>query len=86
MQEIIGYVAAFCTTLAFLPQLIHTLKVKHTEGVSLGMYSLFVIGIVLWLVYGVLIDAMPVIVANVITLVFASIILGVKIKDTLKKK
>ena len=84
MRETIGFIAAFCTTVAFLPQLIHTLKTKHTEGISLGMYAIFVIGIILWLVYGILIDEMPVIVANMITLLFASIILGVKIKDTLK--
>jgi MtN3 and saliva related transmembrane protein len=67
MQEIIpifGYVAAFLTTLSFLPQAIKTIKEKNTEGISLVMYSLFTGGVLMWLVYGIFVKDTPIVVAN----------------------
>jgi len=80
MTELIGYTAAFCTTVAFVPQAWLTWKTRSTHGVSLGMYSIFVLGVLLWFVYGLLIGAWPVIHANAITLVLASFILVMKIR------
>lgn len=77
---IIGLVAATCTTISFVPQAIKTIKTKHTKDLSLVMYSTFTAGIFLWLVYGILVKDLPLIIANVITLLFASIILILKIK------
>ncbi len=72
----VGYAAAILTTISFVPQV---LKVWRTD-VSLGMYSLFTLGIFIWLVYGVLIESWPVILANFITLVLAGMVLAMKLK------
>lgn len=85
IMNIIGFLAAICTTLSFLPQVIKTIRTKNTIGISLSMYSLFVVGIVLWLAYGLAINDMPMILANLVTLVLSAIILGLKIRDVLKK-
>jgi len=77
---IIGLVAATCTTFSFLPQAIQVIKSKHTKDLSLAMYSIFTMGVFLWLVYGILVKDVPLIVANIITLVFATTILLMKIK------
>ena len=77
---VIGYLAAFGTTISFLPQAIKTIQTKDTSGISLLMYSFFTLGTLLWLTYGVLSHDLPVAVANAITLLFASIILVYKIR------
>jgi MtN3 and saliva related transmembrane protein len=79
---LMGYIAAFCTTCSFIPQVLQTLKTKNTEGISLVMYTLFVFGVVLWLLYGVLVEDLPIIIANFVTLTLASIILFLKIKSS----
>jgi MtN3 and saliva related transmembrane protein len=78
--DIIGYMAAFGTTVAFLPQAIKTIQTKNTSGISLYMYMLFTVGTFLWLMYGILSHSLPVAAANIVTFVFASIILAYKIK------
>ena len=80
LTEIVGYAAAFLTTASFIPQAMHTFKTKDVRGISLGMYSAFVVGITLWLAYGLLLNAWPIIVANVITLTLAVAILAMKLK------
>ncbi|MES2050288.1 MAG: SemiSWEET transporter [Pseudomonadota bacterium] len=77
--DIIGYIAACMTTSAFIPQAWMTWKRKHAEGVSLGMYVILVSGIILWLAYGVLLQAWPIIIANAITLMLALFILTMKL-------
>ena len=77
---IIGLLAGTFTTIAFLPQLIKTLKLKETKDLSLWMYIILCSGVFLWLVYGLLIKDLPIIAANSISLVLASIILFYKIK------
>ncbi|WP_184549807.1 SemiSWEET transporter [Mucilaginibacter sp. FT3.2] len=72
---ILGLLAACGTTVSFLPQAITTIYTKNTSGISLAMYVLFVIGTLLWLIDGLMIGSMPVIMANAITLVVASVIL-----------
>ncbi len=78
--DTIGYIAAVLTTGSFLPQAIHTFQTKDVSGISLTMYSAFTVGIMLWLVYGVLLVSWPMIVANVITLAFAAAILTMKLR------
>jgi MtN3 and saliva related transmembrane protein len=80
----VGYVAATCTTIAFLPQVIHTIRHKDTKGISLNMYLILVAGLVLWLAYGIYKNDTPIIAANAVTLVFSSIILFMKIRDELR--
>ena len=78
--EWIGAIAAALTTASFLPQVWLTLRTRDVSGISLGMYSCFTLGVALWLVYGLSIGSVPVTVANVITLSFASGILVMKIR------
>jgi MtN3 and saliva related transmembrane protein len=80
MDKLIGPVAAILTTASFIPQVIQVLKTKNTEGISLGMYVMFVSGVFLWLIHGLIIQDLPVIVANAVTFVLASIVLYTKIK------
>ncbi len=80
LSDWIGYAAAFLTTASFVPQAIQTFRTKDVTGISLGMYSAFVVGIVLWLVYGLLLGAWPIVIANVITLSLAATILAMKLK------
>lgn len=77
---IIGYLAAFGTTVSFLPQAIKTISTKDTSGISLPMYCFFTAGTLLWMIYGLMAPSLPVAVANTITLIFASVILIYKIK------
>lgn len=79
-QELVGYGAAFLTTLSFLPQAWLTFRTRDVRGISLGMYSVFTVGVALWLVYGLMMGAWPIIAANAVTLALASIILGMKIR------
>lgn len=76
---IIGYIAAFLTTVSFLPQVIRVWKTHSTKDLSLVMFLLFIAGLSFWLVYGILQHALPIILANGITLVLALIILTFKI-------
>lgn len=77
---LIGLLAATLTTISFLPQAIQVIKTRHTKDLSLNMYLIMTTGISLWLVYGIMISNLPIILANSITLVFASIILVMKLK------
>lgn len=76
----IGYVAATMSTVSFVPQVLHTIKTKDVSGISLGMYSIFTAAVMLWLFYGLLISAWPLIIANGITLALASVILVLKLR------
>ena len=80
LAETIGYIAATLTTASFVPQAWHTFRTKDVRGISLGMYSAFTAGIALWLVYGWMLSAWPIVIANTITLVLASLILGMKLR------
>lgn len=85
IPELIGYLAATLTTASFLPQAIKTFKTRDTESLSLGMYSMFTLGVLLWLIYGVYLVNMAIIVANAITFLLAAAILGFKIHNLLRK-
>ncbi|GGG64543.1 SemiSWEET transporter [Edaphobacter dinghuensis] len=86
--DFIGYVAATCTTLSFLPQLIRVVRLRSAREISLGMFLIFSVGTALWLAYGVLVHSKPVIVANAVTFVLAMSILMFKLRfdrDALKE-
>jgi MtN3 and saliva related transmembrane protein len=85
LSNIIGYSAAFFTTIAFAPQAYQSWKTRNLEGISLSMYSLFTSGVALWFFYGLLIHSKPVIIANAITLVLSAIVLVLKIQQVLKE-
>jgi MtN3 and saliva related transmembrane protein len=80
MLDIIGFLAATLTTASFVPQAVHTFKTKDVRGISLGMYSAFTLGVALWLVYGVMLNAWPIVIANAITLSLAASILAMKLR------
>jgi MtN3 and saliva related transmembrane protein len=77
----VGYIAAVLTTAAFFPQVVQTVRTGETKHISRWMYVLFCIGVTLWLFYGILIGAWPVIIANVVTLLLAGTILFMKLKN-----
>ena len=77
---LIGLLAAAGTTTAFLPQVIKAVRTRRTSDISLVMYIIFIVGLLLWIVYGVLTIDVPVIVANFITVFLALIVLSLKLK------
>lgn len=84
--DLLGFVAAFCTTISFLPQAIRVIRTRDTRSLSLAMYSIFTVGVALWLVYGILKGDGAVTAANLVTFALASVILVNKIiNDVLKK-
>ena len=82
--EFFGYFAAILTTLAFLPQLIKTLKTKKAEDVSLITLIMFLTGVMSWIIYGYKISSTPILIANIITFILNALILIFKI--TFSKK
>ena len=80
MESYLGYLAAFCTTVAFIPQAVKVYKTKHTKDISLGMFSLLNFGFVFWLIYGIILNSYPIILANAITIIFAIYILVTKLR------
>jgi MtN3 and saliva related transmembrane protein len=77
--EWIGYAAAVLTTCSFVPQAWLTFRTRDVSGISTGMYSVFTTGIALWLAYGLLLRAWPLVLANAVTLALAASILGMKL-------
>jgi len=80
MTESIGFAAAFCTTTAFVPQLVRVLRLRSARDISLPTFLLFSAGVFLWLVYGIYARATPVIASNSVTLVLSLSILACKLK------
>jgi MtN3 and saliva related transmembrane protein len=80
LADWVGSAAAVLTTFSFVPQAWHTFKTKDVRGISLGMYAVFTTGVALWLVYGLLLQAWPVVAANAVTLALASTILAMKLR------
>lgn len=84
--EMIGFLAAVCTTVSFVPQAIKVIKTRNTAALSLLMYSIFTFGVAMWLIYGVMLEDTAIIVANAVTFCLALCILLVKIYNDLLKK
>jgi MtN3 and saliva related transmembrane protein len=76
----IGFFAAFCTTIAFVPQALKVWKTKSTKDISLYMFIIFTIGVFSWLLYGIIISDLPIMLANGVTLILSLFILGFKLK------
>ncbi len=79
LSNLIGYPAAFLTTIAFVPQAWQSWRTRDLSGISLPMYALFTLGVALWLAYGAAIGSPPVVAANAVTLALASVVLWLKI-------
>src|SRR5580698_705752 len=78
--ELIGFVAAFLTTAAFVPQLVRVWRMRSARDVSLGTFSMFSAGVLLWLVYGIYEGSKPVIASNFVTLILSVGILMLKLR------
>ena len=81
LSELIGNFAAGATTASFIPQAIKVMRTRDTHSISLWMYVIFTFGVVLWLMYGILLKAHPIMLANAVTLIFAAVILGYKLRE-----
>ena len=82
--DFFGYFAAILTTLAFLPQLIKTLKTKKADDVSLITLIMFITGVISWIIYGYMISSIPILLANTITCILNILILVFKISYSKK--
>jgi MtN3 and saliva related transmembrane protein len=78
--EVLGFAAAFCTTAAFVPQLMRVLRTRSARDISLPTFFLFSIGVLLWLLYGVYTGSRPIIASNGVTLVLSISILILKLR------
>ena len=79
-MEDVGFAAAFCTTTAFVPQLVRVLRLRTARDISLPTFLLFSVGVFLWLLYGIYTGSMPVIASNAVTLVLSVSILILKLR------
>lgn len=79
--DLVGTLAGILTTVAFVPQVVKTWRSRSTRDISLTMWLVFWLGVAMWLVYGVLLGAWPVIIANAFTLILAGIVLAIKVRN-----
>jgi len=84
--EIVGYIAAMLSVICFIPQAIKILLTKDTNAISFWMYFLFLLSVIFWLIYGLMLGSLPIIFKNIFVIIFVGIILGLKIKDLMRKK
>ena len=78
--KLIGFAAATCTTVAYAPQAIKVWKTRSTGDISLGMFLVMVLGLLLWLIYGLLSGDAPLIASNAVTMLLAGGILFMKLR------
>ncbi|MHC2282267.1 MtN3 and saliva related transmembrane protein [Bradyrhizobium diazoefficiens] len=78
--KLIGFAAATCTTVAYAPQFIKVLKTRSARDISLGMFLVMVLGLALWLIYGLLSGDAPLIASNAVTMLLAGGILVMKLR------
>jgi MtN3 and saliva related transmembrane protein len=79
--EIIGFIGGFFTTCCFIPQVWKTVQTKCTKGISLVYFATLNIGIVLWLIYGLMKQDWTIILTNFFSLIFALVILSYKTQN-----
>lgn len=80
MNDLLGFVAGVCTTVSFLPQVLQVWRTRSVDDISLGMYSTFVFGVGLWLIYGIISAQAAIVVTNMVTLVLAGSVLAMKLR------
>lgn len=88
MQTIIlGYIATFLINIAYVPQVVKTIRTKNVEGLSLVMFAILILAGILWIIYGVLLDSLPLIICNSINVIQSCILLFYKLKyETINKR
>jgi len=77
---LVGFIAGTLTTVAYIPQVIRSWKLRETRDISLAMLVLYAVGVSLWFVYGVWSNALPIIAANGVSLVLILVLLGIKLR------
>ncbi|HEY1527835.1 MAG TPA: SemiSWEET transporter [Candidatus Angelobacter sp.] len=82
LTTLLGFIAGMLTTISFIPQVLHALRSKRCDDLSWAMLLTFSAGVVLWLLYGIRLRAMPIIVANAVTLALLLIIMALKARYT----
>lgn len=82
LHDLVGTIAATLTTLAFIPQAWQIWRTRNARDISLPMYCIFTVGVVMWLMYGLLLGALPIIVANIVTLALALTVIAMKLRFT----
>jgi MtN3 and saliva related transmembrane protein len=80
MTDAIGFLAGALTTIAFVPQALKMYTTKSGKDISARMLTIFSVGVILWLIYGIMIESVPVILANVATLILSGTIIALKIR------
>ncbi|CAM3633508.1 SemiSWEET family sugar transporter [Litorimonas haliclonae] len=85
LTEIVGFCAAIMTTLSFVPQIVLIIRTRRTSGISLLMYSIYVVGIVMWFAYGVMTGSLPLILSQTVTLVITGSILFIAARERLSR-
>lgn len=80
ITDILGSLAGLFTTISFIPQLMQVIKTKSTKDISLPMFLIFSLGVICWLLYGVLLRSLPVILANFSVLLMSFVIIGYKLR------
>ena len=82
----VATLAAFFTMIAYLPQTIKTIKTKNTEAISFWMYLLSLVGVVFWLIFGIMIANIPIILKNVAVIILGGIVLWIKTNNLIERK
>ncbi len=86
LLTIIGYGAAICMVMGYLPQAIHTIRTRETDGIALPTFLLLGLGSILFVVQGLMLHNWPLVITNVITTVCSAIVFGIKMyNDHIKK-
>jgi MtN3 and saliva related transmembrane protein len=80
IEFFIGFLAGILCTVSFLPQVIRAFKTKQTKDLSFATFSIFSLGVALWIVYGILTKQTPIVLTNVTILVLALLLLIMKAK------
>lgn len=80
LLDLLGLSAGSLTTVSFLPQVIKTWRSKSADDISTGMFAIFSMGLIMWLIYGLYLQSLPIIISNIVTLVLTLIILVLKFR------
>ena len=85
LLDLLGLSAGSLTTVSFVPQVIKTWRSKSADDISTGMFAIFSIGLVLWLIYGIYLQSLPIIISNIVTLALTLVILILKYHYSVKR-
>ena len=83
---IIGYLAAICMVLGYLPQAIYTIRTRDTDGIAMPTFLLLGFGSIFFVIQGIMLGNWPLMITNTITTVSSAIVFGIKIHNDRRKK